>query len=183
MTQNDASFPWTGRKAEAAALAAADDLTNEEQAARLGVARKTLDRWKAHPEFKARVAGLVAALEAAAADRGIARRLRRVQALQERWEKMQAVIAERAADPDLADAPGGRTGLVVRQEKVIGGGDNAERVTEYAVDVGLLKELRAHEQQAAQELGQWAEKREHTGAGGGEIVISVLGNAAPEDLR
>jgi hypothetical protein len=31
-------------------------------------------------------------------------------------------------------------------------------VEEYQVDTGLLKELREHEKQAAQELGQWSEK-------------------------
>jgi hypothetical protein len=31
-------------------------------------------------------------------------------------------------------------------------------VEEYEVDTGLLKELREHEKQAAQELGQWSDK-------------------------
>jgi hypothetical protein len=34
----------------------------------------------------------------------------------------------------------------------------SEEVAEYSIDTGLLKELRDHERQAAQELGQWAEK-------------------------
>ena len=45
-----------------------------------------------------------------------------------------------------------------------------------SLDVGLLKELREHEKQAAQELGQWTEKRELTGKDGGPIEI-----ASPRD--
>jgi hypothetical protein len=70
----------------------------------------------------------------------------------DRWEKMKAVMAARAAD--MADVPGGASGLLVRQYKQIG----KVKVEEYAVDTGLLRELRAHERQAAQELGQWMEK-------------------------
>jgi hypothetical protein len=55
---------------------------------------------------------------------------------------------------------GGETGLLVRQIKLAASGATVE---EFAVDTGLLKELRAHQEQAAKELGQWTEKREVTG--------------------
>ena len=79
------------------------------------------------------------------------------------------------------DVPGGSTGLLVRQVKLVKiysvPGQDLEDdepdaadvlcsaklnqvVYEYAVDTGLLKELREHERQAAQELGQWTEKHE-----------------------
>jgi hypothetical protein len=68
-------------------------------------------------------------------------------------------------DPDVAGHPGGDTGLVVRQVKMIGSGAAAQLVEEYPVDVALLRaeldvmrELREHEKQAAQELGQWVDK-------------------------
>lgn len=88
----------------------------------------------------------------------------RIDALQDRWERMKTVIAERAVDPAMQDAPGGKTGLLCRTEKSIGSGFDAQIVEEYAVDTGLLKELRAHEEQAARELGQWTEKTEISGS-------------------
>ncbi len=51
-------------------------------------------------------------------------------------------------------APGMETGLIVRSYKVAGG----QMVEEFSFDAALLKELRAHEEQAAKELGQWTEK-------------------------
>jgi len=55
----------------------------------------------------------------------------------------------------MIDVPGGSTGLLVCQYQ--GKSENAV----YRVDpglIGLLAELRAHEKQAAEELGQWSEK-------------------------
>ena len=61
---------------------------------------------------------------------------------------MRQVIAERAACPDFAKVPGGTTGLLCRDLR-------CKDTPVYKVDTGLLAELRAHEQQAAQELSQW----------------------------
>jgi hypothetical protein len=88
------------------------------------------------------------------------------------------VIAERAADPDMANVPGGRTGLLVRRVKVIGSGDNAREVCEYEVDTGLLKELRELEKQAAVEAGQWSTTSEVRG-----VVASVSVIPEMEQLR
>jgi hypothetical protein len=101
---------------------------------------------------------------------GIAVLERRVERLNTDWERMQTVIRERAAEHE-GEAPGAGTGLLARSEKVIGAGDAAEHVVEWTVDAGLLRELRAHEEQAAKELGQWAEKREVSGPDGAPLVI------------
>jgi hypothetical protein len=58
----------------------------------------------------------------------------------------------------FADVPGGTTGLLVKDYK----GKDADQPV-YKVDTRLLAELRAHEKQAAEELGQWSEKQELTG--------------------
>jgi hypothetical protein len=42
-------------------------------------------------------------------------------------------------------------------------GDNARTVEVYAVDDGLLAEMRNHEKQAAQEPGPWTDKTQVTG--------------------
>jgi len=65
-------------------------------------------------------------------------------------------MIERAADPAMQAIPGGQTGLLVRQQRHLGKGD------EYRVDVALTGEFRATLEQAAKEAGQWLEKSEAT---------------------
>lgn len=57
-------------------------------------------------------------------------------------------------------APGGTTGLIVQSQKVVGSGRSQQVVTEYFVDIPLLRELRELERQAAQESGQWTLRTE-----------------------
>jgi hypothetical protein len=61
---------------------------------------------------------------------------------------MRQVIEQRAASPDFAKVPGGTTGLLCRDLR-------CKDTPVYKIDTRLLAELRAHEQQAAQELSQW----------------------------
>lgn len=97
----------------------------------------------------------------------LAVRDKRIGALQDRWDRLQVVMTERAAD--MAGAPGGRSGLLVRQSRQLG----EQIIEEYKLDTGLLGEFRAHEKQVAQELGQWSE-----GEGGSQapqsIAVSIL---------
>lgn len=153
-------WKWTRAKEMAALLVAEDELSDEEIGARVGVTDRTLRNWKREPEFWRRVDEHSEAFRAVIERKAIAQRGRRVAALQDRWRRMQRVIAERAADPGMAGVPGGSTGLLVRRVKGIGKGEDFERVEEYVVDDGLLRELREHERQAAQELGQWLERAE-----------------------
>ena len=67
---------------------------------------------------------------------------------------MLLVIEERAESPDLADVPGGKTGLVTKTLKGIGSGDDFQVVEIYEVDTGTVKEIRALQEQVAEELGQ-----------------------------
>ncbi len=65
MTQNDADSavrqgPTVEQLARAAALLYQDELTDEEIARRLGVARRTLARWKRHPLYPPAAAGAAA---------------------------------------------------------------------------------------------------------------------------
>ena len=80
---------------------------------------------------------------------------------------LASLKAERAAA--MADVPGGSTGFLIRQYQ------GAHAMPVYKVDTGLLSllsELRAIEKQAAEELGQWSEKREPT-ANGAEVPTSI----------
>lgn len=174
MAQNGTGFRWTPQRDQAAQLVAEDSLTDEAIASEVGVSRRQLARWKCDGEFAARVEEIRKTLGDLALRHVISKRHRRVRALDERWEKLQRVIAERGAAKEMAKVPGGRTGLLVRTVKGLGTGDNFRTVEEYEVDTGLLRELREHEKQAAQELGQWSEKRELTGADGGPVPISIV---------
>lgn len=113
--------------------------------------------------------------------RGIAHKQNRVDALVRRAELLEQVIAERAAEyralaeERSADATpqtdldkllgrrsvpaGGETGLLVRKVKAVGD----MIAEEFAVDTGLLAELRAHEADVAKELGERVDRQHVTG--------------------
>ncbi|MDP9364399.1 MAG: terminase small subunit [Chloroflexota bacterium] len=79
------------------------------------------------------------------------------------------VVAARAARAVFAgrdDVPAeATTGLLVEKETVNNAG---HRTVEWSVDVGLLREMREHEKQVAQELGDWVERTE------GELTTNVV---------
>ena len=119
-----------------------------------------------------RVSELQATLSARTIVLEISSRNARIQALQDRWSTLHAAIAqlmsERAAD--MAEVPGGGTGLLVRQYQ---GGTPI-----YKVDTGLVRligQLLAHEKQAAEELGQWTEKRDVSDAAAvaAQVIINL----------
>lgn len=136
-------------------------------------------------EVQARIAEIRAEISAGMVKASIRDRNARIAALQDRWERMQRVIEARAADPDHASAPGGDTGLLVRQFKIVGRGEDAKPVEEFSVDTGLLSEMRQAELQAAKEEGQLAEKHEHSGPGGGPIPVTDerLGRLSDAELE
>lgn len=174
-------FRWTGRREQAAFLVAEDRLTNEEIAAQVGVTRQAVDKWKANPEFKARVAEHVDQLRNAILEVGIQDRSCRVAALEDRWRRLKEVIESRARE--MSHIPGGSSGILVAQPKLLrmyeSAGDDefgdalkplrqVVVMQQYVVDTGLLRELRQHERQAAEELGEWREKPEE-----GEKLVRV----------
>lgn len=167
-------FRWTQVKVEAAQLLAEGQLSAREVAQRVGVSHQAVNLWRLDPDFAAKVGEIVGEIEAEIRNRGIARQLLRVDALQDRWLLMKRVIAERSGAEEMQDVAGGTTGLLVRTFKVVGNGPDAHVVPEFSVDTGLLKELREHEKQAAQELGQWTEKRELTGNLAGSVEIKPI---------
>ena len=88
------------------------------------------------------------------------------------WEAMSE--EERRQSSIQFDVPGATTGTLARGVKAVG---HSVRET-WELDAALLAELRAidaelraTEKQAAQELGQWTEKRELTGKRGGPIRL------------
>jgi hypothetical protein len=186
MSENVAPFEWNAQREQVATLLAEGELTDDEIGDKVGISSRQITRWKTHPEFKAKVESISAELGDAMLKYAIARRVRRVKALDARQKKMLQVIDERSTDPKMADVPGGVTGLIVHDVKGVGKGEDYHEVDIYSVDVPLLRELREHEKQAAMELGQWAEKRELTGKDGGPMVARTtldLGETVLEYAR
>lgn len=174
---------WTSLHDEAVKLVAEDRLTDVEIAAQLGKTKKTLENWKQDPQFRERVDAYREEVRAALVARGIREKENRIRTYNDIHGKLLQVIEERAADPNLAHVPGGKTGLIVAKPihakvyeespVMLGDPDEPEFITdraylnsvkrsviefEYAVDTGTLKELREVSKQAAIEVGEWNEK-------------------------
>lgn len=147
-------FAWDENKRRSAQLIAEGELSDQKIAERVGVTRQAIWLWRQEPEFMAEVDSAIERINTTLRRRAISHVERRVFALNDRWQRLHRVIEERAADPSVAIAAGGGTGLLCRTEKAVG----TKVVEEFAVDVAVLKELREIEKQAAQELGQWAER-------------------------
>lgn len=160
--QNATGFRWSKAAVQAAILLAENELTDEEIAATVNVNRTTLWRWRQHAEFTERITEHTAALQAASLRHAVAKRHKRLATLDRLHTKALGVIESRADDM-AGEAPGAETGLLVKSYKQIGQGPGAQMVTEYAVDTALMREIRAIEEQAAKELGQWEEKQAITG--------------------
>jgi hypothetical protein len=158
ITQSMNEFSWTGQKEKAAVLLAQNDKTDEVIAKDVGVSLSALAKWKVFPQFSERVKSLTGDIRRAVRSHGISVIENRVIGLQRRRDKMLKIIEERGESPEMQDVPGGKSGMLVHNVKSVGSGAEAERVDLYEFDASLLKELREHEKQAAQELGQWEDK-------------------------
>lgn len=173
MSDDTTTPKLTGKQEQAAALVAQDTLTDEAIAAEVGIRRATLHAWKQKiPAFNDRVAKLRAEFAEVARKHAIFTVEGRVKEYADRHARLKSVIEQRAERG--GDAAGADTGLLVRTYKSIGTGENAYAQEEWAVDTGMLREMRELEKQAAQDLGQWAEKKEHSGPNGGPIPIQAI---------
>lgn len=89
---------------------------------------------------------------------GIAQRDKRIEELDDLKNRHLQVIRERAEAYSNETAPGARTGLLVRQERVIGSGDTAEKIVEFRLDEAVTDAVLKLHAQVAKELGQWTDK-------------------------
>lgn len=144
----------TSKRERAAILVSEDRLIDLEIAESVGITRKTLHKWKQRPDFSARVAELTQIWTDRAMRYGLARREKRLAVLQDQHDRLLRVIEERAADPSMADVPGGKTGLLLRTFKGLGNGEAARIVEEYAVDTATVREMREIHARIEKELGQ-----------------------------
>jgi hypothetical protein len=132
----------------------------------LGLCERTIYNWKLDAIFKSEVARIEAEWRGRARQYGAADQDYRLRDLNDRYARLRAVIQQRARDPQFQEVPGGKTGLLTVSYKMMTRLDSStdpptritEPVAEYAVDTGMLAEMRAIEQQTAIELGQWKPK-------------------------
>lgn len=94
----------------------------------------------------------------------------RIARLADLERKFTTLIAERAEDMG-GETAGGGTGLLVRQRKMLGGGEHGYEITEYTADTAVTKEIRELLKHASQEIGDWTERSELTGKDGGPLVV------------
>jgi Helix-turn-helix of insertion element transposase len=169
---------------QAAQLVAEDRFSDAKIAEICGISEAGLWKWKQRPDFVKRVEELTAIYGERVLRFGLARRERRLAVLSDMHERLLTLIDERANDPKMQDVAGGKTGLLVKTNKFSKMGKHLEVYEEFRADVGLVKELRAIEEQAARELGQWREKHELTGPDGRPIRLQTdVSNMTDEQLR
>ena len=144
----------------AALLVARGELTYAQIAAQVGVDVDTLRSWRRDLEFKQIVESHQAAFLEEIRSLTIGQLWFRVRERQRRHDALMRVIEERAKSDLMQKVPGGTTGLLVHNVKMLGSGRNAVRVDLFRVDTGLLAELRALEMEVAKEFGQWTDKSE-----------------------
>ena len=157
---------WSPQKEQAASLLALGQLADTNVAAQVGVDRNTLWAWKKVPDFAKEVRSLADFIRESITEEGIAVKANRIANLNERHRRLKQIVDERAEyfasheDPEVRDAPGVTTGLLIQQKRVVGTGRTAIEVTEYVVDTALLRETRSIEEHTAREMGQWTDKQE-----------------------
>lgn len=170
------NWKWTSQSVRAVRLLAQGRKNNPQIASECDIDERQLLRWKHVPQFATAVKNLTARLIDESDRHAIGRRSERLGSLNHRWQLAQQVIAERAeyfrkqqrqltsvsinsegaivGNLELEPpAPGATTGLLVKTQKMLGGGEHGTIIDEYEVDVALLKEIREIEEQAAKECG------------------------------
>jgi predicted DNA-binding protein (UPF0251 family) len=174
MSQNVTEIRLSKHQEDAARLVFDDNLSDEQIAAKIGITRRTLARWKLLPEFIARIDLLRQQTRLAILTQGVADKVSRIGAYNDRWQRMQQVITQRQEEYRGRGIAGGESGLLVHTVKAVGSGPAAYTVDEYAVDTGLLREMREIEKQAAIEIGDWVEKR-NVKTDAKELLSKLLG--------
>lgn len=139
-------------------LLAEGDKSAGEIAEACGVNRRTIIRWQQEPEFAERVQSLKESNKTQLEGDGVRRKDNRINIYQDTIDRIQTLIKERA-DEMADEVAGGGTGLLTKDYK----GKDADRAV-YKFDAALVTQLNATLRQAAQEMGQWTEKQEVTGA-------------------
>lgn len=168
-------FVWNAKRERAAILVAEDEIPDHAIAKEVGVTKKTLENWKLHPDFQAHVGGHVGQIQAGMLKLAIAKKHKRLEVLDDLYRRALDVVELRAMQYAPVDGTQEAAGAAAR--RIFGNGNVPEAITgllvkketptntgrvavEWNVDTGLMKEIRALQEQASKELGQWVERSE-----------------------
>lgn len=138
----------------------------------VGTVLRLLSRWSIVHGWQSRLAEIADEERQAIIKRGIAEKQNRIDDYDDLRRRLKQVIDERAEQHPVIEeliaspAAGASSGLMVLTVRYLPGGG---RVEEWGVDTGTIKALMDVNKQAAQEMGQWTEKKELTGKDGGAI--------------
>lgn len=164
------AWQWTQPRIVAAQMVA-EGKTLAEISSATKAKPQTISNWKKQSEFSARIDEIRKEMADALTRSGLRVKEYRLNKLNDILERIDMVIAGRAND--MAGVPGGDSGLLVRKYKSVGG-VYGEKATEYAFDRALVEELREVLKHAAQEVGEWTEKKELTGPGGAPLLDPLV---------
>lgn len=84
----------------------------------------------------------------------------RIISLQDLWERVRLVVAERSNDPDIADLPGAKSGLLIVTKRTTRIKDTETTTIETKVDHQTIAALLDIQDRAAEELGQRTARKE-----------------------
>ncbi len=180
-------WKWTDPRERAAQLVAEDRLTDIQIAAKVGIAERSLERWKLVPEFRARVQEHVAKFRERITSEGLAQKENRVAFIRSRLAALRGIVRSRGKLPDHQTAPGEtitQKGLQTREVKSLrvtvpstdpelGDREALELIEEYAIDTATLSEERALLQHLATEMGQW-KKQVEVEVSGEVSIVDIL---------
>lgn len=188
---------FTPAMARAAVLIAENRLNYTRVAEELGVSSLTLANWRTRDDVQAAIRDHVETLQHETSTLHYSDRNRRIAGLNTLAVNLDQVMSERGewyndlalASPDGKLVPGGRTGLIVRQRRMIGTGPKAEIIEEDMIDRALISEYKDTLIQIAKERGEWSDKRELSGPGGApllpikEIIVNLPADADEDDVE
>lgn len=152
-----------------------DGLTDKAIGQRFNVSRQAVGKFRKRHE--AELAPIIAAIEKSIEDYAIAHKIKRVAAMNERWERGMALIEARAGDTRYSDEPGYSTGLMVHQVKAVG----EDVFDQFAVDSGLLSSMLALENAASDQLGQTPKADQNVNLRA-QVLVRQLQGYDPKEL-
>lgn len=175
--------PLSARQEKAVILVVEDELPDDQIGEACGITVRTLTRWKTQETFKQRLREAAKSYADRILNRGIARKEKRVAALNRLHDKAMAVIEARAADPTMANAPGGNTGLLIREFKALG--KDQKIVPEYRADTALMCEIRRIQESVAKLAAECNGYLERAGSGNTtlnfNVIVEEIGSPRPQN--
>jgi hypothetical protein len=169
---------WTWKRELVAKLIAEGDKSVAQIAAQCQISERGIYRWKAAPEFQARVREHVDNYRRKVLSAGYCRKENRILLHQKLIEKCLRIIEERAAHPGMENVPGGKTGLIMLRARNLGGG---RMISEFATDAITESIIRANLHAIAQEVGGWGDRRE-AGDSGNNGAPTIVFRITPEQM-